>query len=96
MRARSSWTASLASGPIATASFTDVSRAMPRTPFRGETWQPPIDDHPAPVLGALTGSAKAAPCRASWSFSPDGPLGWLHGARRWASFRNADVRMDVS
>ncbi|GAA4112646.1 acetoacetate decarboxylase family protein [Nocardioides fonticola] len=96
LRSRASWTASLAGRPIATARFGDVSAAMPRTPFRGETWQPAIDDHAAPVLGALTGSAKAGPCRSSWSFAPDGPLGWLDGARRLASFRNADVRMDVS
>ena len=30
--------------PIASASFTDVSRAAPRLPFKGGTWQPGIDD----------------------------------------------------
>ena len=96
VRSRARWAASIDGRPIAAATFGDVSGALPRTPFRGETWQPAIDAHPAPVLGSLTGSAKAAPCRSSWRFAPDGPLGWLHGARRLASFRNADVRMDVA
>lgn len=90
------WSASVGRRPIARARFTDVSRVAVRLPFRGATWQPPIDDHAAPVTAALTGSAKALPCRGHWEFAPDGPLGWLAGARRLASFRQAGFRMSFA
>ena len=57
------------------------------------TWQPPIDAHVDPVTATLTGSAKAAPCRSHWDIAPNGPLGWLAGARRLASFRQAGFSM---
>ena len=42
----------------------------------------------------LQGSSKAAALpRARWDFDPDGPLGWLRGARQLASFRQAAFRM---
>jgi hypothetical protein len=90
------WSASAERRPIAHARFTDVSRVAVRVPFRGATWQPPIDDHDGPVTAALTGSAKALPCRGHWEFAPDGPLGWLAGARRLASFRQAGFRMSFA
>jgi acetoacetate decarboxylase len=90
------WSASVERRPIAHARFTDVSRIAVRVPFKGGTWQPPIDDHSEPVTAALTGSAKALPCRGHWDFAPDGPLGWLSGARQLASFRQAGFRMSFA
>ena len=91
LRTHTSWTATLDGRPIAAAEFTDVSRLAPRLPFKGATWQQREDGEE--VTAFLTGSSKAAPCRARWSFDPDGPLGWLHGKRAVASFRQADFRM---
>lgn len=89
-----SWSASYERRPIASASFTDVSRAMLRVPFKGTTWQPGIEDTDGEERTAvLQGSAKALPCRGRWDFAADGPLGWMRGARRLASFRQADFRM---
>ncbi|MBB3040767.1 acetoacetate decarboxylase family protein [Nocardioides soli] len=88
------WSTSLERRPIASASFTDVSRAMVRIPFRGTTWQPGIGDTDGQDrTAALQGSSKALPCRGRWDFAADGPLGWLRGARQLASFRQADFRM---
>jgi hypothetical protein len=88
---RTTWTTALGDQPIASARFTDVSRFAPRLPFRGDTWQRRDDGEE--VRASLAGSSKAMPCRGSWSFDPDGPLGWLHGKRTLASFRQADFRM---
>ena len=88
------WSASFGRRPIASASFTDVSRAMLRVPFKGSTWQPGIEDTAGEDRSAvLQGSSKALPCRGRWDFAPDGPLGWLRPARQLASFRQADFRM---
>jgi len=88
---RASWTTSLDGLPIASARFSDVSRAAPRLPFKGRTWQQRADGEE--VTAALTGSSKAAPCRGHWDFNPDGPLGWLAGKRSLASVRQADFTM---
>ncbi len=88
------WSASLGRRPIVSASFTDVSKAMLRVPFKGGTWQPGIEDTGGEERTAtLQGSSKALPCRGRWDFATDGPLGWLRGARQLASFRQADFRM---
>lgn len=88
------WSASVGRRPIASARFTDVSRAALRLPLKGGTWQPGIDDTDGEDRTAtLQGSSKALPCRGHWDFAADGPLGWLRGARRLASFRQADFRM---
>ena len=88
------WTATLGRTPIATARFRDVSRAAPRLPFKGGTWQPGIDDTGGEERTAiLQGSSKALPCRGRWDFAADGPLGWMRGARQLASFRQAAFRM---
>jgi len=88
------WTATLGRTPIATARFRDISRAAPRLPFKGGTWQPGIDDTDGRERTAtLQGSAKALPARAHWDINPIGPLGWLAGARQLASFRQAAFRM---
>ncbi|MBF4160894.1 hypothetical protein [Nocardioides acrostichi] len=79
--------------PIASASFTDASHLAPRVPFRGATWQPPIDDHVTAVSAVMKGSAKALPCRAEWTFDLHGPLGWLVGATQLASVRMSGFRM---
>ncbi|WP_051246897.1 acetoacetate decarboxylase family protein [Nocardioides halotolerans] len=88
------WSARLGRTPIATARFRDVSRAAPRLPFKGGTWQPGIEDTGGEERTAtLQGSSKALPARAHWDLNPDGALGWLAGARQLASFRQASFRM---
>lgn len=88
------WTARVGRVPIATATFRDVSRAAPRLPFRGGTWQPGIPDTGGEERTAtLQGSARTLPARARWDVNPDGPLGWLADARQLASFRQASFRM---
>jgi hypothetical protein len=88
---KTSWTASLDGRPIARARFSDVSRAMLRTPFKGATWQE--RESGEAVVAHLTGSAKVLPCRSHWEFNDVGPLGWLAGKRPLASFRMADFQM---
>lgn len=88
---RTTWTATLDEQPIASAWFTDVSRSAPRMRFKGRTWQQRDDGEE--VTAHLTGSSKALPCRGSWTFDPHGPLGWLHGKRTLASFRQSDFSM---
>jgi acetoacetate decarboxylase len=91
---RTEWTARLGRTPIATAWFSDVSLAAPRLPFKGGTWQPGIQDTAGEERTAvLQGSSKALPARAHWDLNPDGPLGWLAGARQLASLRQAAFRM---
>jgi acetoacetate decarboxylase len=85
--------AAITGEPIARARFSDVSRLAPRLPFRGGTWQPPLDGGEEPKTARLHGSARSLPCRARWDFAADGPLGWLAGRRAVASFRMSDFRM---
>jgi hypothetical protein len=88
------WTATFGRRPIASATFSDVSRAVPRSPFKAGTWQPGIEDTGGEDRSAaLRGSSKTLPCRGSWDFATDGPLGWLRPARRLGSFRMTDFRM---
>lgn len=88
------WTASAEGRPIARARFHDVSRVAPRVPLRAGIWQPAIDETRWLERTAdLSGSAKPLPCRATWEFAPDGPLGWLAGRRSLASFRATDFRI---
>ncbi|MDP2773400.1 MAG: acetoacetate decarboxylase family protein [Nocardioides sp.] len=90
---RTEWSASAQRHPIASARFTDVSRAALRTPFKGGTWQPELPEGGGEKTATLRGSAKALPCRGSWDFAPDGPLAWLRGARPLASARMYGFRM---
>jgi hypothetical protein len=90
---RTSWSASLERRPIASARFTDVSRAAVRVPFKGGTWQPELPEGGGEKTADLKGSAKALPCRGRWEFAPDGPLGWLADARPLASARMSGFRM---
>lgn len=85
--------ASIAGSPVARASFSDASRFAPRLPFRGATWQPPLEGAGEDKTATLHGSARTLPCRGRWEFAPDGPLGWLAGRRTLASFRMSDFRM---
>jgi len=88
------WTARLGRTPIASAAFRDVSRAGLRLPFKLGTWQPGIEDtHGEDRTASLRGSSKALPARAHWEFNPEGPLGWLDGARQLGSLRQAAFRM---
>jgi len=93
VRERTSWSVEVEGRPVVRARFTDASHLAPRVPFRGATWQPPIDDHVGDVTAHLIGSSKAAPARARWEIAADGPLGWLAGARQLASFRQSAFRM---
>lgn len=93
---RTSWTASVDGVPAASARFTDVSGAAPRTPFAGSTWQVRPAEHPeagTEVVASLSGSARSLPARGRWTFDPGGPLGWLAGKRSLASFRMTDFAM---
>ena len=88
------WSASRERRPVASARFTDVSRAAPRLPLHGVTWQPGIDDTGGEERRAtMKGSAKSLPCRGTWDFAPDGPLGWMRDARPLASARLAGFRL---
>ncbi len=87
------WTATLERRPIASASFTDVSRAGLRVPFTGLVEQPGIPEHPDVADVTMKGTAKALPCRSRWSFASDGPLAFLGQARRLGSFRMAGFRL---
>ena len=90
---RTDWSATVGRRPIASATFSDVSRASPRLPFRGGTWQPELSAGTGERTASMRGSARTLPCRATWDFDRAGPLGWLADARRLASFRMADFRM---
>ena len=88
------WSATIDRQPVARARFTDVSRMVPRLPFKGGTWQPGIEDTGGEErTSTLRGSSKALPARAHWDLDPGGPLGWLASARQLASFRQAAFRM---
>ncbi|MGZ4536494.1 MAG: acetoacetate decarboxylase family protein [Nocardioidaceae bacterium] len=77
---------------IASASFTAApALAVVRTPFAASTCQEREDG--SVTVARFTGSARSLPCRAKWDFDADGPLGWLHGRRPFASFRMTDVRL---
>lgn len=94
---RTEWSASLERRPIARAEFTDLARGAVRLPFRNGTWQPALDGAPgdggAGRAAPLGGSAKMLPCRGTWEFDAHGPLAWLRGGTRLASFRMADFRL---
>ncbi len=87
------WSASLGQSPIASAAFTDISRAAPRLPFKGHTWQPELPEGGGEKGATLKGSSKTFVARATWDFAADGPLGFLRDARQLASFRQAAFRM---
>lgn len=87
------WTATVERRPVAEAHFTDVSRAALRVPVKGLVEQPGIEEHPEIADVVMRGSAKALPCRARWTFAPDGPLAFLREARQLGSFRMASFRL---
>ncbi|MXG91719.1 acetoacetate decarboxylase family protein [Nocardioides flavescens] len=92
--ATTEWTARDGRVPIARASFTDVSRAVPRTPFAGATSQTGLPDTgDEPRAAPIRGSAHTFAARARWDVNPDGPLGWMAGARQLGSVRLAGFRM---
>jgi hypothetical protein len=82
---RTAWRATLAGQPLAAATFTDVSRRLPRVPVRGRTCQWREDG--SPVAAGITGSARVGPARGRWTFAPQGPLGFLAGRRSLGSWR---------
>ena len=95
---RTGWTARVPTGSVgrravATARFTDVSRAAVRLPLRGGTRQPPLVPGALPVAAAIAGTARVLPGRGHWDFDADGPLAWLCGGRQLATFRLHDFRL---
>ncbi len=88
---RTVWNTTLDGVPVASARFTDVSRNVPRIPFRGSTWQQRGSGET--VVAELTGRTRALPCLGSWQFHHGGPLAWLAGKRPVASFRMTDFQM---
>ncbi|WP_203338413.1 acetoacetate decarboxylase family protein [Nocardioides limicola] len=90
---QASWSAVAHGEPIVTAEFSDVSKLALRTPFKGYVEQPGIPEHPELAHVVMGGSAKALPCRAQWTFTPDGPLGFLGSARQLGSFRMTNFRL---
>ena len=62
-------------------SFTDVSRAAVRMPFKGGTWQPPFAPRRRGADRDPAGVVEELPCRGHWEFDPAGPsAGWPAGA----------------
>lgn len=91
--ARADWSVAVEGRPVVRARFADLSRLAPRLPFRGGTWQPPVDEHLGPVTADLRGSSRALPCWGTWEFDASGSLGWLAGRRPVLSARMADFAM---
>ncbi len=90
---RTEWSASVERRVVAGARFTDVSRAAPRLPFKGGTWQPELPEGGGEKTATLRGTSKTLPCRGRWDFDPHGPLAFLRAARPMASFRMSGFRM---
>jgi acetoacetate decarboxylase len=77
---------------LATGRFTSTpGAALVRMPLSATTSQEREDG--AVVVTPVRGSARAVPCLASWTFDPDGPLGYLSGRRPVTSLRLRDVRL---
>ena len=91
-----SWSARTASSPLVAARFTRPGMAGPRVPFRFSTHQ--RRDDGTLVRTPVSGSARVAPVRATWT-RPDpvghdeGPLAWLAGKRPLVSLRMTDFVM---
>ena len=89
---RTTCAGSVAGQGLATGTFTAVpGAALVRTPFAATTSQEREDG--TTVVTPLAGSARVLPCRGSWTFDADGPLAFLAGHRRLASFRLRDIRL---
>ena len=77
---------------VAQGAFTTTPRAaLARLPFRASTSQ--VREDGSTVVTSLSGSGRAVPCRARWTFDPDGPLGYLSGRRPLVSAFLRDVRL---
>lgn len=66
--------------PIASASFTDVSRVAPRVPFKQGTYQPELPEGGGDKGAQMRVSVKARPAHGRWDFAADGPLTFLRDA----------------
>ncbi len=89
---RTAFSGTAAGQELATGAFTSLpGAALVRTPFAATTSQEREDG--TTVVTSLAGSARVLPCHGSWTFAPDGPLGFLTGHRRLASFRLRDIRL---
>jgi hypothetical protein len=80
---RTTWSATLGQQPIVEASFADLSRAAPRLPFKGATWQPGIDGGPDRTA-RLTGSSRTrCPAARGGTSPPTAPSGGSPVGGRW-------------
>ncbi len=76
---------------LATARFRSTpGAAVVRAPFAASTSQLRAG---TPVVTSMRGSARSLPCRGSWDFDAQGPLGFLRGRRPLASFRLTDLHL---
>ena len=85
---RTAWRVEEKRGPVLAAEFLDASALAPRVPLRGSTRQPTGTSRVR--VATIRGSARTSPCLASWSFEPEGRLGWLAGRSPMVSFRLRD------
>jgi acetoacetate decarboxylase len=77
---------------VARGEFTTTPRAaLVRLPFRASTSQ--VREDGSTVVTSMSGSGRAVPCHARWTFDPDGPLGYLSGRRPLVSASLRDVRL---
>jgi len=77
---------------LATGTFTLLpGAAVVPVPFAFSTSQPRGDG--SAVVAPASGSARPMPCRGSWSFAEEGPLGFLHRRRPVLSLALRDVRL---
>ena len=77
---------------VASGAFVSVpGAALVRAPLAMATSQQRSDG--TEVVTGFGGSARPVPCRASWRFDPDGPLGFLHGRRPMVSLLLRDARL---
>jgi hypothetical protein len=77
---------------LASGTFTSVpGAALVRTPYAVTVSQ--LREDGSSVVAPTVGSARVVPCRGSWRFDADGPLGFLRGRRPVVSLRLRDVRL---
>jgi len=77
---------------LASGTFTSVpGAALVRTPYAVTVSQ--LREDGSSVVAPMVGSARVVPCRGSWRFDADGPLGFLRGRRPVVSLRLRDVRL---
>ena len=89
------WSASFGRRPIASARVHRRVEGDAPDPVQGHAPGSPASRTPTARTAPPYSRARRRRCRAAGTGTspPDGPLGWLRGARQLASFRQADFRM---